>query len=79
MIGDSTTMSTSTDEGPTFAAVRLWERPSRNGGTFMSGVWGGARVLIVRNADRTDEDDADWVLLLGPNHHSQPRKPRRTP
>ena len=70
-------MSTTDDASPAFPVVRLWERTGAHG-TFMSGVWGGARVLIVRNQDRSDEGDADWLLLLGPHRHPQPRNRERT-
>lgn len=48
-----------------FPACRLWERSGRDGGVFLSGRWGGVRVLIVRNPDRADDDDASHLLVLG--------------
>ena len=71
-------MSDSIDEErcPAIPAVRLWERQGR-AGPYLSGVWGGVRILIVRNADQVDANDAGWKLLLAPNDHAAARKPPR--
>ena len=59
-----------------FVACRLWTRPGRDGSTFLSGRWGAARVLIVPNLDRADDDDATHLMILG---EAEPtvRKPRK--
>lgn len=56
-------------------ACRLWQRTG-SGGPFLSGRWGGVRVLVIVNPDRADPDDATHLLVLGEAEH-QPRKPMR--
>ena len=59
-----------------FLACRLWRRLGRDDQPFLSGRWGGARVLVVPNPDRADDDDAEFLLVLGPAENT-PRKPRK--
>lgn len=43
--------------------VRMWERETGRG-RFLSGKWGGARVLLFPNPQRRDDRDAEWMLCL---------------
>lgn len=62
-----------------FPACRLWERSGLDGKPFLSGCWGNVRVLVVRNPDRSDDDDATHLLVLC-EAAPQVRKPRnKTP
>lgn len=61
-----------------FPACRLWERTGQDGRPFLSGRWGGVRVLVVRNPDRADDDDASHLLVLG-EAAPQTRKPMKEP
>ena len=61
-----------------FPAARLWERRGREGQLFLSGTMAGVRVLIVRNANAADADDAQWVMLFGPNFNDAPRQRKRS-
>lgn len=69
----------STDDRPfmvKFTACRLWQRVGRDGQPFWSGRWGAARVLVVENRERADDDDATHLLVLG-EAEPQTRKPRK--
>ena len=66
-------------ERPVFAkfpVCRLWTRPGRDGGTFLSGRWGNARVLVVPNPNPADGDDATHLLVLGEAEPAN-RKPKK--
>lgn len=68
-------MTDSPERADKIVACRLWSRPGRDGSTFLSGFWGGCRVLVVANLDRADDTDATHLLVLGPNV-SGLRKPK---
>lgn len=57
-------------------ACRLWQRDSP-AGLCLAGVWGGVRVLIYRNPDKRDADDADFVLCFSARVID--RSPQTTP
>lgn len=44
-------------------ACRLWQHDTAHGTSFV-GTWGGAKVVIYRNPDKRDADDADYVLCF---------------
>ena len=67
-------MSGTEDDRPMFPAVRLWARTRPDGTIWLSGVWGGARIVVTPNRTKTDPDDADWLLLLGRNTTPAPRR-----
>ena len=67
---------TDNPSAPNLQACRLWSRPGRDGSFFLSGKWGGLRVLVVPNPEKADAQDADWLLVLKQDHATE-RKPQR--
>ena len=50
---------------PLITACRLWQQTSaRTGKTYFVGTWGGLKVLVMENKNRSDEDTASHVLLV---------------
>lgn len=42
---------------------RLWVRRGTRG-PFLSGKLGAAKILVLPNPDRRDENDAEWVVAF---------------
>src|SRR4051812_49979320 len=51
---------------PLIKAAKLWARVSaRTGATYLTGRWGGCRVLVFENLERTSEAEPSHFLFLG--------------
>jgi len=51
---------------PLIKAAKLWAKVSqRTGATYLTGRWGGCRVLVFENLERTSEAEPSHFLLLG--------------
>src|SRR4051812_28094866 len=47
-------------------AAKLWAKVSaRAGATYLTGRWGGCRVLVFENLERTSEAEPSHFLFLG--------------
>ena len=58
-----------------FPLCRLWQREGMNGKPFYSGRLGAARVLVLPNKHRSDDQDATHILLIA--EAPENRKPRK--
>jgi len=47
-------------------AFRLYEKTSKNGNTYLTGRWGGAKVAVLKSRDVADDGSAMWDVLLSP-------------
>jgi hypothetical protein len=51
---------------PLIKATKLWAKVSqRTGATYLTGRWGGCRVLVFENLERTSEAEPSHFLFLG--------------
>ena len=51
---------------PLIKAAKLWARVSaRTGATYLTGRWGGCRVLVFENLERASEAEPSHFLFLG--------------
>ena len=51
---------------PLIKAAKLWARVSaRTGATYLTGRWGGCRVLVFENLERTSDAEPSHFLFLG--------------
>src|SRR5690348_14369558 len=51
---------------PLIKAAKLWARVSqRSGATYLTGRWGGCRVLVFENLERASEAEPSHFLFLG--------------
>ena len=51
---------------PLIKAAKLWARVSvRTGATYLTGRWGGCRVLVFENLERKSEAEPSHFLFLG--------------
>ena len=51
---------------PLIKAAKLWAKVSqRTGSTYLTGRWGGCRVLVFENLERTSEAEPSHFLFLG--------------
>jgi hypothetical protein len=51
---------------PLIKAAKLWAKVSRRtGATYLTGRWGGCRVLVFENLERTSEVEPSHFLSLG--------------
>ena len=51
---------------PLIKAAKLWARVSaRTGATYLTGRWGGCRVLVFENLERGSEAEPSHFLVLG--------------
>ena len=65
---------------PLIKAAKLWARVSaRTGAAYLTGRWGGCRVLVFENLERTSEAEPSHFLFLGeagegpvPDHANAP-------
>jgi hypothetical protein len=67
--------------GDLIKAAGLWLKRSKNDREYLVGRWGGCRILVFENSNRTDESEPSHFLMLGQaedkRQESQPRaKPR---
>ena len=65
---------------PLIKAAKLWARVSaRTGATYLTGRWGGCRVLVFENLERTSEAEPSHFLFLGEAGEwpTRTRRPRR--
>lgn len=47
-------------------AFRLYEKMSKNGNTYLTGRWGGAKVAVLKSREVADDGSAIWDVLLSP-------------
>jgi hypothetical protein len=51
---------------PLIKATKLWAKVSqRTGAAYLTGRWGGCRVLVFENLERTSEAEPSHFLFLG--------------
>ena len=51
---------------PLIKAAKLWAKVSqRTGAVYLTGRWGGCRVLVFENLERTSEAEPSHFLFLG--------------
>ena len=51
---------------PLIKAAKLWAKVSaRTGATYLTGRWGGCRVLVFENLERASEAEPSHFLFLG--------------
>ena len=51
---------------PLIKAAKLWAKVSqRTGATYLTGRWGGCRVLVFENLERASEAEPSHSLFLG--------------
>ena len=51
---------------PLIKAAKLWAKVSqRTGATYLTGRWGGCRVLVFENLERASEAEPSHFLVLG--------------
>jgi hypothetical protein len=51
---------------PLIKAAKLWAKVSqRTGATYVTGRWGGCRVLVFENLERTSDAEPSHFLFLG--------------
>jgi hypothetical protein len=51
---------------PLIKAAKLWAKVSaRTGATYLTGRWGGCRVLVFENLERTSDAEPSHFLVLG--------------
>src|SRR4051812_21636301 len=51
---------------PLIKAAKLWAKVSaRTGATYLTGRWGGCRVLVFENLERVSEAEPSHFLFLG--------------
>ena len=51
---------------PLIKAAKLWAKVSqRSGATYLTGRWGGCRVLVFENLERASEAEPSHFLFLG--------------
>ena len=51
---------------PLIKAAKLWAKVSaRTGATYLTGRWGGCRVLVFENLERQSEAEPSHFLFLG--------------
>ena len=51
---------------PLVKAAKLWAKVSaRTGAAYLTGRWGGCRVLVFENLERTSETEPSHFLFLG--------------
>ena len=69
---------------PLIKAAKLWAKVSqRTGATYLTGRWGGCRVLVFENLERASEAEPSHFLFLGeagewpvPDQATAPTAPR---
>jgi hypothetical protein len=52
------------DYPPSIRVVKLYRKTSRNGSTYYTGRWGGAKVALLKTQEAADNGDEVWALLL---------------
>src|SRR4051795_928548 len=64
--GDGPTRGGAVTDFPLIKAVKLWAKVSaRTGAVYLTGRWGGCRVLVFENLERTSEAEPSHFLFLG--------------
>lgn len=59
----------------------LWKNQTKDGKTYLSGTFGGARVLIFPNGYKEKDSDPDFTLNLAQNQpkEDKPQQRQRQP
>lgn len=55
----------------------LWKNQTKDGKTYLSGTFGGARVLIFPNGYKEKDSDPDFTLNLAQNQPKEDRSQQR--
>ena len=50
--------------GPMLKAAGLWAKTSVKGGQYLTGRFGGVKVLVMENRDRHGDDDPSHILYF---------------
>lgn len=50
--------------GPQVTLTRLFRKMSKAGGSYFTGVMGGAKVLLLKSKDTTEEGGEIWNLVV---------------
>jgi hypothetical protein len=57
-------MTNAQKNSPMLKAAGLWAKTSVKGGQYLSGRWGGLRILVMENRDRQGDDDPSHILYV---------------
>lgn len=52
------------DYGPSLTALRLFEKTSAKGNTYLTGRWGNLRVAVMKSQDVSESGEPIWSLRL---------------
>src|SRR5689334_24966889 len=64
--GGGRTRGDAVTDVPLIKAAKLWAKVSaRTGAVYLTGRWGGCRVLVFENLERTSEAEPSHFLFLG--------------
>src|SRR4051812_49872696 len=64
--GGGPTRGGAVSDVPLIKAAKLWAKVSaRTGATYLTGRWGGCRVLVFENLERVSEAEPSHFLFLG--------------
>jgi hypothetical protein len=57
-------MNSNSNNSPMLKVTGLWQKTSVKGGQYLTGRWGGLKILIMENRDRKSDDDPSHNLLF---------------
>ena len=57
-------MSGNASNGAMLKAAGLWVKTSAKGGQYLTGRFGGVKVLVMENRDRHSDDDPSHILYF---------------
>ena len=57
-------MNGNTNNSPLLKAASLWSKTSVKGGQYLTGRFGGVKVLVMENRDRKTDDDPSAPPVL---------------
>jgi hypothetical protein len=57
-------MTTTPKSSPLIKVAGLWAKSSVKGGQYLTGRWGGLKVLVMENRDRHSDDDPSHILYF---------------
>jgi hypothetical protein len=76
-------MSNGNSRPPSFTLTRLYRKKSEKGNTYFTGRLGGARLVLLKSNDTSDDGAEIWNLLISEapkrdNEAGQRQEPPRT-
>src|SRR3954469_17581884 len=57
-------MNGNSNNSPLLKAASLWSKTSVKGGQYLTGRFGGVKVLVMENRDRKSDDDPSHILYF---------------